>query len=97
MIRMTGTIILQSGLNSDMEIVIVPFFSDLDNILDLNFWAYIYYQRWLGGGDEILEDTVRRQISMPIGDYIQEKLKKHGYVHNQNYEMFFSANWDKEE
>ena len=91
MIHTAGTVILQSGINPDMEIVIVPFFSNLDKIMDLEFWAYHYYTMWLSGGvDPELNYSA-------IGDYIQEKLKRYGYVHNQNYEMYFSANWDKED
>ena len=90
MIRTTGIIILQSGINPDMGIVIAPFFSDLNKILDLEYWANYYYTHWLGGGDD---DELNYSA---IGDYIQDKLEEHGYVHNQNYEMYFSANWENE-
>lgn len=84
MVRTAPTIILRSVTNPEIDVVITPYTTDLDLILDIESDAYKLFWEWF--------DT---ETDKPIGDYICDGLAKEGFVRGLNFDMYFGADWEK--
>lgn len=87
MVRTAPTIILQSVMNPEMDVVITPYLTDLDMILSIEADAYRLFWNWFD------DETTDK----PIGDYICDGLARQGFVRGLNFDMYFGADWEKDD
>lgn len=82
---------LFSSLNPNMEVMIKPLCDKRDwkteDIIEL---AEEAYNDWFENEKEDISDTT-------IGDYIENRLEKEGFILGEDYKMYFDAQWDRTE
>ena len=89
--RKSDISILQSSMNPNMEIVIIPL--PCLNVLEkfsVSEIASSAYEDWFENERDDIGDSA-------IGDYIENRLEKNGYILGEDYKMFFDAQWDRNE
>lgn len=83
--------ILQSNMNPNMEIVIIPL--PCLNVLEkfsVSEIASSAYEDWFENERDDVGDSA-------IGDYIESRLEEKGYILGEHYKMYFDAQWDRTE
>ena len=89
--RKSDISILQSSLNPNMEIVIIPL--PCLNVLEkfsVSEIASSAYHDWFENERDDVGDSA-------IGDYIEDRLEEKGYILGEHYKMYFDAQWDRTE
>lgn len=82
---------LFSTLNPNMEIMIKPLCDVWDwRIKDIIESAKEAYNDWFENERKDIGDSA-------IGDYIENRLEKEGFVLGEDYKMYFDAQWDRTE
>lgn len=85
---------LYSECNENMEIIIIPMYPEAcSEIMDIAEKAYDY---WMGD-DECVDEIDKEydtKDSLPIGDFVVEKLKQYNYMIGRDYKMYFDAQWN---
>lgn len=81
--NITKAALLVSEMNPNMEIIIIPKksveFHNCFSILDI---ANAAYNDWFENEKEDIGDSA-------IGDYIENRLEKNGYILGEDYKMYF--------
>lgn len=82
---------LFSSLNSNMEVMIKPLCDKRDwKTEDIIESAKEAYNDWFENERDDIGDFA-------IGDYIENRLEKDGYILGEDYKMYFDAQWDRTE
>lgn len=83
--------LLHSDMNPNMEIIVISNktkgFCNCFNIALISSKAY---DDWFENERDDIGDTA-------IGDYIEKRLEKNGYILGEDYKMYFDAQWDRTE
>lgn len=89
--KKSDVIILQSSLNPNMEIVIIPLpcLNVLENFA-VSEIASTAYNDWFENECDDIGDSA-------IGDYIESRLEENGYILGEDYKMYFDSQWDRTE
>ena len=90
LVKEVPVIFLQSLLNPEMEIVIIPLSSKGYTIYKINLESSKAYTDWFENERDDIGDSA-------IGDYIENRLEKDGFILGEDYKMYFSAQWDRTE
>lgn len=89
--RKSDISILQSDMNPNMEIVIIPLpclnLLEKFSVLEI---ASSAYEDWFENERDDVDDSA-------IGDYIENRLEEKGYILGEHYKMYFDAQWDRTE
>ena len=89
--RKSDISILQSDMNPNMEVVIIPL--PCLNVLEkfsVSEIASSAYEDWFENERDDIGDSA-------IGDYIESRLEEKGYILGEHYKMYFNAQWDRTE
>ena len=89
--RKSDISILQSDMNPNMEVVIIPLpclnLLEKFSVLEI---ASSAYEDWFENERDDVGDSA-------IGDYIESRLEEKGYILGEHYKMYFDAQWDRTE
>ena len=89
--NITEAALLVSEMNPNMEIIIIPKESvGFHNWFSISSTANNAYHDWFENERDDVGDS-------GIGDYIENRLEKNGYILGEDYKMYFDAQWDRNE
>lgn len=91
---MQGAIVMQSELNENHEVIILPITVgfDTDDAWSMLEVAKTAYEEWFAADDT--ENPTAYYDA--IGSYIEYKLREAGWIENEDYYMFFGDGWEAE-
>lgn len=89
--RKSDISILQSDMNPNMEVVIIPLpYLNILEKFSVSEIASSAYEDWFENERDDVGDSA-------IGDYIESRLEEKGYILGEHYKMYFDAQWDRTE
>ena len=89
--NITEAAFLVSEMNPNMGIIIIPKEPvGFHNWFSISSTANNAYYDWFENERADIGDST-------IGDYIENRLEKNGYILGEDYKMYFDAQWDRNE